>query len=174
MAFIPRRGEKDFEPVSVQAERQGLLETEGKTALLSEYQSITLQESRSALFSAISSGTRAHNSKHHNSFTWRANLEGGRASCDGPSAYGVHFLTIGRHSTERKRLELYPEEALYLAERGVIELWKESLTAEGNVARVPMSVQQCWSEIIGSDELTLERFQVRFDAISYPPCLHLG
>lgn len=148
--------------MSVNAERRGLLQSEGTTTLLSDYQSLMLRESRAALFSAISSGSRSHNSKSHNSFTWRAALDGGRATCDGPSAYGVHFLTLGRYSAVRKQLELLPEEALYLAERGVIELWKEATTPAGTLLRVPMSVQQCWVEIVGCDDLTLERYQVSF------------
>lgn len=75
--------------------------------------------------------------------------------------YGVHFLTVGRFSVERKRLELRPEEALYLAERGTIELWWETRGEEGEVLRVPMSVQQAWASLLGHDELTMERFQVR-------------
>jgi hypothetical protein len=167
MAFIPRRGEKDFEPVATLAERQGLEQSEETTALLSEYQSLTLRESREALFSAISSGSRHHNSKAHNSFTWRGEIDGGRATCDKASTYGIHFATIGKHSTERKQLELYPEEALYLTERGVIELWSESVTESGDMIRVPMTVQQCWAQIIGHDELTLERFQASLSSSAH-------
>lgn len=167
VVFIPRRGEKDFEPIKLDDQ---VLQAQGTTALLSDYQSRTLNESRAALFSAISSGTRSHSSKSYNSFTWRPQLEGGRATCDSISSYGIHFLTVGRHNTERKRVELFPEEALYLVERGVLELWKESTTEAGEVLRVPMSVQQAWVELIGSDELTLERFQVCPPFIS---CLHV-
>lgn len=158
-AFIPRRGEKDFEPVKLEGDRTGGVQADGTTALLSNYQIKMLRESRAALFSAISSGARQHSSKSYNSFTWRPELDGGRASCDGQSTYGVVFGTMGRHSTERKRMELMPEETLYLAERGAIELWKETMTSEGIVLRVPMSSQQVWTETIGSDELTLERYQ---------------
>lgn len=63
-------------------------------------------------------------------------------------------------------MELLPEEALYLVERGVIELWREGETQgegeDAKVARVPMSVQQAWAELIGHDGLTIERFQVSF------------
>lgn len=47
---------------------------------------------------------------------------------------------------------------LFLVERGVVELWREG--EDGG--RVPMSVQETWSEVIGRDELTLERFLVGF------------
>jgi tRNA-splicing endonuclease subunit Sen54 len=80
-----------------------------------------------------------------------------RATCDnGIATYGIHFGAIGHFHVDRKQVELLPEEALYMNERGAIELWKE--TAEG--ARVPMSVQQAWAELIGHDELTPERYQV--------------
>ncbi|KAL8279072.1 hypothetical protein RQP46_008530 [Phenoliferia psychrophenolica] len=62
--------------------------------------------------------------------------------------------------TSRKRIELMPEEALYLAERGTIELWSETVGDDGELLRVPMSIQQAWAAIIGHDELTLERFNV--------------
>lgn len=67
---------------------------------------------------------------------------------------------MGRHHLERKQMELLPEEALYMVERGVIELWREGEATDDGFARVPMSVQQAWSELIGHDELTVERFQV--------------
>ena len=67
-----------------------------------------------------------------------------------------------------KRLELLPEEALYLVERGSMFCWKE----EGEEAVVeagvlpdgvdgtPMTVQQAYAEMIGRGDLTLERYQV--------------
>lgn len=125
-----------------------------------------LNQSRTALFSALSTGSRHHSSRSPNSFTWRPELDGGRATCDGPSSYGIHFLNMGRHHLERKQMELLPEEALYMVERGVIELWREGEATEDGFARVPMSVQQAWSEIIGHDELTVERFQVSLPAAS--------
>ena len=155
--FIPKRGEKDFEPIPFSSS----LSQSSKEATLSQYQLNTLNESRSALFSALSSGSRFHSSRAYNSFTWRPKVEGGRASCDaGSSAYGVHFSNLGRHSAERKRLELLPEEALYMVERGAIELWREVEEGDEDAPKVPMTVQQAWAEIIGHDELTVERFQV--------------
>jgi hypothetical protein len=130
-----------------------------KEATLSQHQRNLLQESRNALYTALSSGSRHHSSKAHNSFTWRPDLDGGRAVCDaGNSVYGVQFSNIGHFNQKRKTLELLPEEALYMVERGAIELWKES---SSNGTRVPMSVQQAWSELLGHDEMTPERYQVR-------------
>lgn len=90
---------------------------------------------------------------------------------------GIHFTTMG-HSAPRstidesgvakihKRLELLPEEAVYLIERGALFCWKESdvdaahLQGFEGIAGVPMSVQQAYAEMIGRENLTLEKFQV--------------
>jgi len=157
--FIPKRGEKDFEPLATSTTPSSNHQT------LTDFQNNNLINSRNALFSAISSGSRHHGSKAYNSFTWRENVDGGRATADG-GTFGVHFMNLGVHSAERKRLELLPEEALYMVERGAIELWKEHDVAaageggERETVRVPMTVQQSWAELIGRDELTLDRFQV--------------
>lgn len=89
---------------------------------------------------------------------------------------GIHFATMG-HSIARatpkggankthKRLELLPEETLYLVERGAILCWKASdlvLTdALGldDVEGIPMTVQQAYTEMIGTEDLSLEKYQV--------------
>ncbi len=66
-----------------------------------------------------------------------------------------------------KRLELLPEEALYLVERGAMFAWKasESLTLSNapgpaGMEGIPMTVQQAFSEMIGTEDLTLEKYQV--------------
>ncbi|GAA5868606.1 hypothetical protein JCM3774_005444 [Rhodotorula dairenensis] len=151
--FIPKRGEKDFEPLAA----ADAFPPSSKEATLSQHQRNLLQNSRNALYTALSSGSRHHSSKAYNSFTWRPDLDGGRAVCDaGNSVYGIHFSNIGHFNQKRKTLELLPEEALYMVERGAIELWTES----ANGARVPMSVQQAWAELLGHDEMTPERYQV--------------
>ncbi|SCV69469.1 BQ2448_2489 [Microbotryum intermedium] len=158
--FIPKRGEKDFEPLPPSSS----LPASSDLATLSQHQITQLNESRTALFTALSTGSRHHSSRAYNSFTWDPRLA--RAAHDGEQSYGVHLGSMGRHSTERKRLELLPEEALYLVERGAIELWSqatsttESPSGSGRGARVPMSVQQAWAKLIGADELTIERYQV--------------
>lgn len=78
------------------------------------------------------------------------------------TVHGIHFQTMGKYSSERKRIELLPEEALYLLERGTIECWTEPLPhpPEFNEERVPMSIQHAWSMMINADQLTSERYQV--------------
>lgn len=66
-----------------------------------------------------------------------------------------------------KRLELLPEETIYLVERGALFCWKDSDLPISQVPRLedvvgsPMTVQQVYSEMIGLQDLTLEKFQVR-------------
>ncbi|SGY76871.1 BQ5605_C005g03524 [Microbotryum silenes-dioicae] len=154
--FIPKRGEKDFEPLPPFSS----LPASSDLATLSSHQISQLNESRAALFSALSTGSRHHSSKAYNSFTWDPQLA--RAALDGDHSFGVHLGSMGRHSSERKRLELLPEEALYLVERGAIELWTKPTGTQDDERgpRVPMSVQHAWAELIGADELTIERYQV--------------
>lgn len=65
-----------------------------------------------------------------------------------------------------KRLELLPEEALYLVERGALHCVKaqgpEVVTSdeEDFLLKPPMSVQQAFSEMIGVEDMTLEKYQV--------------
>lgn len=73
-------------------------------------------------------------------------------------------ISIDNGSTKlQKRLELLPEEALYLIERGALFCWKDiqaDLTGLDDVEGAPMSVQQAFAEIIGKEDLTLEKYQV--------------
>ncbi|KAK4052816.1 tRNA-splicing endonuclease subunit sen54 [Microbotryomycetes sp. JL201] len=153
--FIPKRGEKDFEPITPDL---SALPATSKQATLSQHQINQLTGSRNAYFAALASGSRHHSSRAHNSFTWRPELDGGRATCDSDAVYGVHFGSIGRYNVQRKRLELLPEEVLYLVERGAVELWQAGGCEDGG--RVPMSVQETWDQVMGTYDLNLERYQV--------------
>jgi tRNA-splicing endonuclease subunit Sen54 len=64
-------------------------------------------------------------------------------------------VSTGEAALKAKRLELLPEEALYLIERGSLFCWINSESGP------PLSVQQAFAEIIGKDNLTLERYQVQ-------------
>lgn len=96
---------------------------------------------------------------------------------------GVLFNGIG-HSVPRpvslgalklrKRTELLPEEALYLIERGSLFCWKhhpevdEAVIDEQDgheIHGIPMTVQQAYAEMIGKEDLTLEKYQVCFAEI---------
>lgn len=67
------------------------------------------------------------------------------------------------------RTELLPEEALYLLERGSLQVWYGSDEGElgqwsdevfGVVGATEMSVMQGYSTFIGKEGLSLERYQV--------------
>jgi hypothetical protein len=103
-----------------------------------------------------------------------------------PAARGVHFASLG-HSVaraapltqssnadcadaqsrskpgEHKRLELLPEETLYLVERGSLAcaFAYDDMDPALEAARPAMSVQQAFAAMIGTEGLTLERYQVR-------------
>ena len=107
-------------------------------------------------------------------------------------ARGVHFTSMG-HSAQRpasssqltasgkcpkKRLELLPEETLYLLEKGALFCWKAScddgpdenlVDWDSSSQGAPMSVQQAYAEMIGAEDLTLDRYQVGMR----PSLLHL-
>ena len=102
-------------------------------------------------------------------------------------ARGIHFTTMG-HAVARndaiqtrklpKRLELLPEEALYLIERGAMFTWKagreHQLTGDPGLEEMvgePMTVQQAFSEMIGMENLTLEKYQVRPCLLVFSPLL---
>ncbi|PPQ64161.1 hypothetical protein CVT24_008796 [Panaeolus cyanescens] len=154
---IPKRGEKEFEPRGA-----------GGTNL----QQHVLDRSRSAMFETLKS-QRTISSKSVSYGTWYPSL--GRTHVT--TARGIHFSNMG-HSAPRsvlgedgvskvqKRLELLPEEALYLIERGSLFCWYDRGTEPRipdlpkDVDGTPMSVQQAFTEMIGRDGLTLEKFQV--------------
>ncbi|KAI0632259.1 tRNA-splicing endonuclease subunit sen54 N-term-domain-containing protein [Trametes polyzona] len=154
---IPKRGEKDFEPIA-----------QGGSGL----QRHVLDRSRAAMLEALkATRTIAYKSVSHG--IWypelaRAHVTVGR---------GIHLATMG-HSVARpattsegakkiqKRLELLPEEALYLVERGAMYCWKPTDLPLKHTAHlddmegIPMSVQQAYAEMIGTCDLTFEKYQV--------------
>lgn len=133
--FIPKRGEKDFAPVASAASQQAQ----------------ALAASRRAMFAALQAGeARQHSSRSYNRATWHPELQ--LASMEVHGAHGVAFQTLGRYSSERQRIELWPEETLYLVERGGLECWTE----EG----VAMSTQHVWAVAFSGGSLTLEQYQV--------------
>ncbi|EAU86300.1 hypothetical protein CC1G_08024 [Coprinopsis cinerea okayama7 len=161
---IPKRGEKEYEP------RAGV----GNASSLQQH---VLDRSRNAMFETLRA-TRTTSSKAISYAIWHPSLSRAEVTLN----RGIHFSSMG-HSAPRtipttstggtpkvhKRLELLPEEAIYLIERGSLFCWKwvEGLQDQlaqdeklENVAGAPMSVQQAYAEMIGKEDLTLEKFQV--------------
>ncbi|GJE88397.1 tRNA-splicing endonuclease subunit sen54 N-term-domain-containing protein [Phanerochaete sordida] len=152
---IPKRGEKDFEP---------------KTSGGSGLQRHVLDRARSAMLDALRT-TRTTSNKSISYGIWCPGIARAHVTV----ARGIHFANMG-HSVARpsgaaegnvkstKRLELLPEEALYLVERGSMFCWKENalIPSPGleDMEGAPMSVQQAFAEMVGQEDLTLEKYQV--------------
>ena len=77
--------------------------------------------------------------------------------------------TLEKKDTKKKVekvTHLLPEEALYLVERGSMFCWghiddsHDPSRIDDNSHSTPMTVQQAYTEMIGRDGLTLERYQV--------------
>lgn len=89
-----------------------------------------------------------------------------------PRAAPTSSKTDGSITKTHKRTELLPEEALYLIERGSLFCWNDEpnvrlrrtdkVEQEGDgeheMCGSPMSVQQAFAEMIGREDLTLERY----------------
>ncbi|KAI9628807.1 hypothetical protein H4Q26_018418 [Puccinia striiformis f. sp. tritici PST-130] len=114
-----KKRREDFEPTEAQAPTQLK----------------ALQESRQALFTALSAGIRGHSSRDHVRciFTGRPNHQGvvPPLSYVQGTAKGVLFSSIGR--------------------------WNPASAHNGST---PLSVQQAWTQIIGTHQLSLDRYQV--------------
>ncbi|KAI5835259.1 hypothetical protein K523DRAFT_337279 [Schizophyllum commune Tattone D] len=153
---IPKRGEKEFEP----AEGGG-----------SGLQKHVLERSRNAMFDILRT-TRVIANKSMSYAIWHPAL----ARAEVLVAHGVHFSNMG-HSAPRpyvdeegvtkihKRLELLPEEAIYLIERGALfcsiaNAPNIKVAGMEDAAGPPMTVQQAYTKMIGREGLTLEKFQV--------------
>ncbi|EJD55646.1 hypothetical protein AURDEDRAFT_78886 [Auricularia subglabra TFB-10046 SS5] len=145
-AFIPKRGEKEYEP---------------RAASGTSLQQHLLERSRNAMFDAIS-GVRGANHKSISHGIWIPSIARAHVTI----ARGSHFTTIGTSVSRDpppapKRLELLPEEALYLIERGSMFCWKRTSSDMGSeLAGIPMSVQQAYAEMIGQADTTLDHYQV--------------
>lgn len=146
---IPKRGEKDFEPTGFGGQTKGL------------------ERSRNALFTTISL-PRVHSSKSLSTATWDPELQ--RAfvhiqrgqSCAHAGVSVRHQLSDGQNQTY---LELFPEETVYLIERGALDCrWTQSPgrapSADDFSTCIPISVSQAYSHLIGKDGCTLPRYQI--------------
>ncbi|KAI0051423.1 hypothetical protein FA95DRAFT_1587186 [Auriscalpium vulgare] len=151
---IPKRGEKDFEPAPG-----------GGSGLQTHH----LNRARAAMFDALRT-TRAISSKSVSYAIWYPALARAHVTV----ARGVHFTSMG-HSIARpskenqskalKRLELLPEETLYLMEKGALFCWQWMETfveddLNSTTRGAPMSVQQAFAEMMGKEDINLEKYHV--------------
>lgn len=191
---IPKRGEKDFEPAPgggsglqlhvLDRSRDAMFEALGANRTISrlvELPSVQVVEHMRFVLTRYSSKTISYG-------IWYPSIDRVHVT----TARGIHFSTMG-HSIPRtaqykntdnelgglsskipKRLELLPEEALYLIERGALFCYK-SVSSSASLVDVssyetkspgaPMSVQQAFAEMIGREEITPERYQVTHPAV---------
>ncbi|KAN0119721.1 tRNA-splicing endonuclease subunit sen54 N-term domain containing protein [Hyaloscypha variabilis] len=181
-AKIPKRGEKDFEPHGT------------------KHQGGILEASRQAMHDALSH-TRVHPPKLYlRGYLYgeeglkrdEAIAEELRQGLDDDhvvvveSSRGPHFKTMGKMTQGHKygSIWLLPEEALYLVERGNLDLWWPTESSFANVLEhmqgirkttetddqpeedlgVPMSLQAAYAMLIGKDDergkVSLERYTV--------------
>jgi len=146
---IPKRGEKDFEPTGFG----------GQTKVL--------EQSRHALFTTISL-PRAHSSKTLCTATWdphfqRAFVHAQRGqSCTHMGVSQRRRLESGQNQT---CLELFPEETIYLIERGALDCrWTQTPgavpSADAFLSCIPISASQAFSHLMGQDGCTMARYQI--------------
>ena len=159
-ASLPRRGEKDFEPNPT------------------EFQADVLSASRGAMHNAL-----AHPRIHHPKTQVigiyapdgptpppqvKVDEKGLGVSSDYcvcvPIPKGQYFKTIGQ-ADRWNRVWLLPEEAMYLMERGSLDIkWPRELSGidadDVNEPLIPMSLQAAYACLLGRGGLTLERYTV--------------
>ncbi|WVN89267.1 uncharacterized protein L203_104486 [Cryptococcus depauperatus CBS 7841] len=162
--IIPRRGEKDFEPLQETVNLQEML----------------LEKSRQAMFNALVGVRGGHNNSiSHAVITPTKPF---------PQVLVIHghlfdqmgitvrpYLSPKSKGKGKATLELLPEEALYLLERGSLQIWigKDAKTEKemnagvgewceeeyGVKGAVEMSVMEGYGVFIGQEGLTWERYQ---------------
>lgn len=179
---LPKRGEKDFEPHGT------------------KHQDGVLEASRQAMHDALSY-TRFHNPKTHNRAFYYGEGSLRREELIGEewtkglnddhvvvveSAKGPHYRSMGTTNLGKRHgsLWLLPEEALYLVERGNLDLWWPTRLSynglieedeQGNPKKkaqngldedegAPMSLQAAFAMLIGNDsekgKVSLDRYTV--------------
>ncbi|KAF2456778.1 tRNA-splicing endonuclease subunit sen54 N-term-domain-containing protein [Lineolata rhizophorae] len=129
-ATLPRRGEKDFEPH------------------LTQVQSNALSASRSAMHAAISA-PRVHSHKTYVRATFDAETGGAWVE----KIRGPHFRTVGR--TRSGKVWLLPEEALFLLDRGSLDIrWPQDNSGD-NPTHASGGKSESLSDLSASDDETV-------------------
>lgn len=160
-AIVPKRGMKDFEPNPTRS------------------QASALDASRLAMYTALGA-LRIHAARDHhagqylpNENDWRWDDDGGgvkHGRCVVVQKFkGTHSKTMGV-ADKNNWVWLLPEEALFLLERGSLDIRWPNIddddhgaiedTPEFEVGELPMSLQGAYASLIGKDGLTLERYNV--------------
>ena len=166
---LPRRGEKDFEPHGTRAQADVLAASRGA------------MHDALALRRAHAPGARPVGYYDPCAAAAAASdldcADGAGGDVVVPRAKGQHFRTMGR-ADRRGALHLRPEEALYLLERGSLELRARGAGMWGGAGKegeghgeegeghgeagqgLVVGLQSAYATLLGREGLTLERFQV--------------
>ncbi|EFQ97021.1 hypothetical protein MGYG_00064 [Nannizzia gypsea CBS 118893] len=147
---LPRRGDKDFEPNPTL------------------HQANVLTSARNAMHNALSY-PRLHNPKSRIVGVYYPDgLRSGACVCV-PNPKGQHFRTMAQ-ADSMNRMWLLPEEALYLLERGSLDIrwpaedtWQKGIPETSSFdleGTIPMSLQAAYACFLARSGLTMERFSV--------------
>lgn len=189
-ATLPRRGEKDFEPNPTLLQSDALASSRQamhnalsfprlhhpKNRVIGVYAPDGPAPPRAVLKKAATTEGRAEDTSALKSdqtkVSMKASATGMGVPADAcvyvPNPKGQYFRTMGQ-ADRWNRVWLLPEEALYLLERGSLDIrWPSSMVGSGgdqddendNESSVPMSLQAAYTCFIGRGGLTLERFTV--------------
>ena len=142
---IPKRGEKDFEPTGFGGESK------------------LLEQSRQAMIAAISAEHKTQ-PKNMSKAYWDPDVQ--RAVVY--QLTGKLFESMGQigrrpNGPDGKlvaRNELLPEEALFMLERGSLQLFQHPPQSDGTQAGDPFTLPQAFKHLSAADQLDREKYQV--------------
>lgn len=174
---IPKRGEKDFEPTGFKGQEKKLQESRQAMEMVISQERRTSSKSLSkAIWDPtlnravvqVSQGTTISSlgvtSRYpviaSSSSSSSAGVPPGSNDTIGPQNQ-VGVLKAGVfYPRMTSQVELFPEEALYLIERGTLECTVPMRLADAEeTVQVPLSLQHAFSLMIGKDGCTRERYQ---------------
>ncbi|WOO84720.1 putative tRNA-splicing endonuclease subunit sen54 [Vanrija pseudolonga] len=161
---IPKRGEKDFEPLEATVNLQEMMLQNSRQALFDALQGV-----RGAASKSLSHAVVTPSSPFPQLIVSRGHV------LDSVGITVRRSVTQGEHTKTVSRVELLPEEAMYMAERGTLQIWngRDPETEEdrqqgvgewcdkefGVKGAVEMSVMEVFGAFMGKEALTWQRYQ---------------
>lgn len=171
---IPKRGEKDFEPMKEAVNLQEMLLQSSRQALFDALQGVRGVARLVKLGSADRSKSLSHAIITPSSSFPRLIVSRGHVL----DSLGITVRRVvdGKSNVS---VELLPEEALYLVERGSLQIWngRDAVTDQdaeegvgswcdeefGVKGAVELSVMEAFGVFMGKEGLTWQRYQVRLE-----------
>lgn len=176
---IPKRGEKDFEPLQETVNLQEMMLQNSRQALFDALQGVRGMSSCVAYVPSVltSSKSLSHAIVTPESPYPRLVVARGHVL----DTMGISVRSARDGGKSAARVQLLPEEAIYLTERGSLQIWNgrapENAQEEeegigswsdeefGIKGAVEMSVMEVYGAFMGMDGLTWQRYQVCHTAI---------